>query len=324
MIDKIKSKLIKMYYVKNLTGHMGKVDIQDDKIICYVTKNAICKERNEVIYYLNLRGTTFYSEELKNKYDLNKPIYYIFDDITFDKELHLASGINTHVIIRNCTFKDCIEVIWCAEEITFENNTYYNAKPYYFNEKIFFGCKAKKLNFINEVFMDISTKNIEGQIYFGISARVDELNILNSDFCISGSKGKMLIEAKKTKVKDSIIKVDNMELKSDVIDMENSRISAYKEIIIDNKINNGLDNIDAHEILYNGNLISSNENGDLIISDETIELSKKRAQLISTLKTIRNLALKTNQEKINHIKEKLNSNSISKTLKLNRRMNTHE
>jgi len=312
MIDKIKYDLIRKYYAKNLTGHMGKVDIQDDKIICYVKKSAIHKERNEFIYYINLRGTTFYSEELKNKYDLNKPIYYIFDGITFNRELYLLSGINAHVIIRNCTFKDCIEVI-CPEEITFENNTYYNSKPYFFNEKIFFGCKAKKLNFIDDVFMNMSNK--KGEIYFGMSVKVKELNILNSDICISDSKGKMLIDDKKTKVKDSIIKVDNMELKSELINMENSRISIYKEIIIDNISNNGLDNIDAKEVLYNGILIKTDYN-DFIINDENINLSKKRLELINTLQNIKNLITSINSKKINQIEKNLESQSINKTLKI--------
>jgi len=220
MIEKITYNLMRKYYAKNLTGHMGKVEIKDDKIVCYVKKSAICKERNEFVYNIGLRGTTFYSEELKDKYNLNKPIYYIFDDITFNREFHLHSGTNAYVVIRNCTFNDAIEIIWCTEEITFENNMYNNNKPYYFSQKIFFGCKAKRLNFINDVFMDTSNKHINGQITFGISARVDELNILNSFLCISDHNGKIWVNAKATRIKDSIIDSPNIEIKSNVIDMK--------------------------------------------------------------------------------------------------------
>ena len=316
MIEKIKFNLIRRHYTKNLTDKIGKLEIKDDKIICYVKKSAICKERNEFFYNINLRGTTFYGEELKNKYNLNKPIYYIFDNITFNRKLYLLSGVNTHIIFRNCTFNDAIEIIWGAEEITFENNTYYNKKTYFFDKKLYFGCKTKKLNFINDVFMNMNNKNINEQIYFGISARVEELNILNSDICISDSKGKIMVDAKHTKIKDSIIRCPNIEIKSDIIEMKNSRITAYDEIIIDNKMNNELDNIDAKEILYNGILIQSDEDKDLIIDNETISLSNKRLELINVLESIKVLVKNNEAKKLKQIQDNLESQSINKILKL--------
>lgn len=320
MINKIKYNLLRNYYAKNLTGYMGKVKIKDDKIVCYVSKNALNKENNSIIHCIILRGTTCYSEELKNKYNLNKPIHYIIENMMFNKEFSLQAGCGTHVIIKNCTFNNIIDITWAAGEITFENNNYNNSNPFYFNNRLYFGCKAKKLNIINDVFMNAGHNNEIGQIAFGISAKVDELYISDSFIFTSDDEGKLLIDAKETQIKDSIIDCTNIELKSNVINMRNSRISAYDSIIIDNEMNNELDDIDAQEVLYNGLLIKAGNELRIDINDETLKIAKKRQELITLLNNIKNLVNRLNNEKLEKIKNSLETKEINKTLKLNKGM----
>ena len=68
-------------------------------------------------------------------YKLNKPVYYIFEDINFDSALRFNSSLS-YVIFRNCTFNKNIGILW-ADNLTFENNKYLDRHPIYFYGKCF-------------------------------------------------------------------------------------------------------------------------------------------------------------------------------------------
>ena len=188
---------------------------------------------------------------------------------------------------------------------------------YYYKEKIFFGCKARKLN-IKDVFMDTSSIYGHENIIFGISVKVDILNILNSFICINDDNGKLLINSKETYVKDSIIDAEKIEIISDMIDIKNSRITTKKEIIIENKQCNKLENIDAKKVLYNGILIQSQKNKIIDINEQTISISEKRSELINILNKIKNLTNQINDSRLNQIKNNLETKELSKILKLDK------
>lgn len=62
------------------------------------------------------------SRKLVEYFNLNKPVYYIFDGIIFDTAVNISS-LFSNIIFRNCTFNMGIICLF-ANNITFKNNKY--------------------------------------------------------------------------------------------------------------------------------------------------------------------------------------------------------
>lgn len=314
-IKQIRHEQLRKKYAKTLTGNMGRVEIESDRITCYITKSAMKTFKNETGHHIGLRGSTYYSDEFKNLYDINKPIYYIFENINFNFPFFLHSGVNAYVIIRNCTFNTIVEIIWCSEEIIFENNTYNNARLHSSNENMFFRCKSKKLKFINEVLMNTSDYQENNQISLKMNINVDEFNIFNSFIYTSDNNGCMKINAKKTQIRDSIIDCPSIEFKSNTIDIQDSCITADKQIIIDNENNDEIANIEAREVLYNGILITADKEETITINEQTVALSNGRMKLIDVLSNLKKSISDIYAGKSSDMNAIIETQSISKTLK---------
>lgn len=99
----MKNKIIRKILLMIITNNLGKVEETEDKIICHVKKHK-CKQ-NSYQFTIACHGQQDEYKELVEKYDLNKPIVYIIDNLEVkNKRVFIFGYDNVEVIIRNCAF----------------------------------------------------------------------------------------------------------------------------------------------------------------------------------------------------------------------------
>lgn len=303
--DVVKNKiysLTRKLYLKYEIGKLGKIKEEDDKFICYIAKIKNNKYSHNL--YLNILGIDNNSEIIK-ELNLNKPLYYVFENITFNTSLDINSRVN--LTFKNCTFNNRA-VITSKENVDFINNKFINKKDnyyYYFLEVL-----AKNANFIDNEFLneDRIVSNLEVAINMGIE---EVLNITNSKI---NTFADIIITSEKIIIDNSEIKSHRMELNAESIKSTNSIINA-KRLYVDNEQFDFEENIKSPYINYNGVIIKSNENEIIKIDKEKIKLMYARKQLIESLKKINEKCKEINSERIKYIKNSLNKQTINKVLK---------
>lgn len=92
-------KLSRKQALKILTGNLGRVIEKKDKIICYVDKE---NENKKIIELFNSKSNK--NLEISRLYEINKPIYYIFDSLNFNYTTNILGYDNVRVIMNNCNF----------------------------------------------------------------------------------------------------------------------------------------------------------------------------------------------------------------------------
>ena len=304
MLDKFKEleyKIARKKYLAQVIQKIGIIEETNYSIICHVTQELLEKNGKRVFYELQCSGmNTVYenSRKLVDYFQLNKPVYYIFDGICFDSVVNISS-LFSNIIFRNCTFNTGIRILF-ADNITFENNKYNcwtNFKDY---GNSFFFFFVKKLTIKNDQFInsyDLEYLNNN----FGFNIEVDTLDIDSSTICAE-SCGEINIKAKKTNIWNSNIKAPFIYFDSDSITLDrglletkegeiiygNSLLKAENGIIIENKDSNFCININSNRLvspctIYNGVELITNQEG---FKDE--ELKKKRLALVNTLTNVIN------------------------------------
>ena len=96
--------LIKREYAKRkITGHLGKTEEYEDRILCYIEK----KPKNN---HLKCHGIDDYSN-LAKKYKLDKPITYIFLCLDFnDEECVIEGDSDVNFFFNNCSFSEGLNI----------------------------------------------------------------------------------------------------------------------------------------------------------------------------------------------------------------------
>lgn len=90
--------------MKKLTCNLGEVLETEDKLICFV-KKLLKKDGYNYIY--NCYGIGDRNINLANKYNLNKQIVYVFEDIDFKRDNVFICGYDDPLIITN--YDDVLE-----------------------------------------------------------------------------------------------------------------------------------------------------------------------------------------------------------------------
>ena len=122
-------ELLRKYVAKRATGNLGKVEIYNDQIVCYVDGRKLKKKEKYIHRYMVIFKWIPSKEEIFKTYNLEKPVHYIIEDVDFDREINImASMKNCHVTFENCTFTGAVEIDF-ADHITLINNVY-NAQNY--------------------------------------------------------------------------------------------------------------------------------------------------------------------------------------------------
>ena len=101
--------IIRNYLKKQFTGNLGKVVEKDDALYCYVDKKK-CRRRRFFLDIMCL-GIKRCDKELAKRYNFDKKVYYIFNDINFKRnEVRLFGNENSEIIIKDCNFEYGLDI----------------------------------------------------------------------------------------------------------------------------------------------------------------------------------------------------------------------
>lgn len=299
-------KIIRYLIIKEHTKDLGKIEEHDDKIICYVNNKKLKKYKSSPYYEIYFKHIL--DKEIATSYKLNKPIYYIIEDMNFDRMLQFYSVPDTYIKFKNCSFNDAIRIIQ-ADNVIFENNKYLNKYYLYLFNKCFLEGRIQNLEFINEEFINCEKNKLRN--YFGINVEANNIKIINSQVNADERNGIISL-----KVKDNLI-IQDSEIFAPIIDIDSKNIQtkdsaliATEIVNIKNENNNEIANVQSKEIIYNG--LNINEEN---ITKENIELKIARKELMNKLRELKNSCNNINNTIINNVSNNLNEQSISRVLK---------
>ncbi|MBQ4263561.1 MAG: hypothetical protein IJB83_04920 [Bacilli bacterium] len=322
IVERIKEKnKIKKYneerqaYLKKHICNIGNIVEEKDKIICYVDQKSIDRYKgNKSIYKMRLNGMNQVTEGIKEtveKLQLNKPVYYIFDGIEFDADLVLSS-LWANIIFRNCKFDKNVGIIY-GDEITFENNKYLDHCPYYFYGTCFLTAdRISRITFVNDNFSNSDVGHHPTKFGMKIDAKLVEFINTNVN---AEHPGTINIKAERTRIENSEIKSNEIYFDSQNIDFTDSSIIAQNGVIIENANCDFVGNVQAPIIYYNGTDLADNTQETHNVNKYEATLKETRKNLIDKLKSLSNYCNQLNDNKLQAIKDKLNSQTIVKTLK---------
>lgn len=300
----IKQKLheIGRYYLKkSLTGNLGKVVEEQDRLVCYVKKSK-CKKEN-LSYTIACRGLRAANRTLAKQYNLDKPICYIIDDLEFKGNIVYIFGYdNCEVVIRNCHFDFNLN-IHVNGKCTLENS--------FIQALSYLSIGADELIIKNMDIKNLRHVKSNLKIYLGTD---EKLEIVDSYI---GRKGEYttvsIFSDKELSFDNAKIAGDNVEIEAKSIESSNTLISAKKEVKLKIDEFEKLD-ITSPTIVYNGDTFS--HNGKRILLEKVVDpVITKRLELIKTLKNIKNECEGTINSKIEQYESSLKEQPICKTLK---------
>lgn len=319
-------EIIRNYVARKATGNLGKVVINDDKIVCYVDGRKL-KKKEKYIHRYNLIFKCIPSkEEIFKTYNLEKPVHYIIKDTDFDMEIRIMSSTkNCHVTFENCTFTGAIEIDF-ADHITFINNIYeaQNYKNFwsiYKEGEFCISTRAKKgeinkLEFINDN-IDVDypetipvyratdkspkKKEIKNPIVeiwlYAKEIIMTNTDIVNAKSIVIGTD-RLLLNATNIRTQELEIDTKNFEYNYTAIESDIISVKA-------NKILCDYGNLKGNSIFVNDVEMDKN---NIRMDAETVKLQKERLELLSTLKKI-----ETHAEE--QISQELKKELLTKVLK---------
>ena len=299
---KVLYNITRPYAKKYLTGNLGKVIEDDEKITCYVKRSKIKKK--DYHYTIACFGIGEKQEKVAKVYKLNKPICYVIDGIDFKKnKVYIFGYNNCEVIIKNSNFglDLCIHVNGkCTLDNT--NITTFSYLSIGANDLVIKNMDSDKIRVISS----------ESNICFGADNRID---VIDSNI---GSQKKNInvsfIATKELNVVNSNIVGKKVECKSSTINADKK-----SSLIATDKVNLQTDtfdsiNINAPTIVLNGEEIS-NEKKSVVFKKITEPLALKRLELVNFLKKVKTQCENINSEKVLEYQEELNVQPVSKVLK---------
>ena len=320
-------KIARLKMLKIITGNLGDIIEEKDKFICKVSQKKLDrmykKDRNLT---LNLSGVNPASEEYVN-YKLDKPIYYIFDNITFSNRLRFYSNFNSKVTFRGCCFKKNIDIIRSTGEVKFERNSFCNQSSYEYDKSLFKSKYDRKTEIhemlygrgINKIIFEGNFRNLKSEAHpghYGIDIKANYVEIMESIVDIK-KPGVFFIRANHLKFDNACIKCNELYIDSKNIDSYDSSIVS-KNVIIDNENKDLINNIYANTIVYNNILLKDDNlldgNHDIVLSEvvvnvneELVEKQNLRMELINRLKSLQKKCEEIKQEELEQKEQELNN-----------------
>lgn len=298
--QRIDSKIKKI--LKDATGgnYIGTYEFQDDRIICHVDGKLLKKHMQEKEFlqeYKLVLGGLYRTEDetsinICTNCGLKKPIYYIIDGVKFDSHVETFSRDDAHILFRNCTFKKTIKINY-GNDIIFENNKYvyfYPIRAY----GIFLSCDEpiNNLKIINDNFAYMYEHNFAT---FGMKIKANNVEIKNT--IIEGTKLSLLdLECNNLVIENSNINCNEINIFSKNIELKDNTIQANNGFIMD------------EDTMY----MDFDQK-----TKEKEELESARANLINTLRILRD---KCNQDIEKEINEGINKLDKKSTKLKNKKM----
>ena len=239
--------LLRKYAMRIVTGHLGKVEETDEKLICYV-KARKCKQ-DRFRFTITCKGIGQQTKKIANAYNLNKPICYVIEGVNINsKRVNIFGLDNPEIIIKDCTFAfDLFGHIngKCIIENTFIRS--FSSLMFGANELI-----LKNMNIANQLHNSISL-----DINIGAG---DKLEIIDSNVGKIKEKTKVNISSDKT------IIIQNSKISGDVVNCKGRKITCDKKSSIESteKVKIKTEDFDKLKITspviyYNGNKIKADK-----------------------------------------------------------------
>ena len=296
------NKIARQLVLKKITNNLGKVEVTEDEIICYVKKHK-CK-RDSYTLDIPCHGQRKKYHDLVKKYDLDKPIVYVIEDMVVKyKKVFIFGYDDADIIIRNCKFLyDIYGRI--NGKCLFESNYVRTLYSFVFSAKELI---VKEMYLINH-FPASNSK-------YDISLEGDEkLQIEDSTIGKMNQKTNVhLYSQGETKLINSNVQSDDLSINSRIINSDNkSKMKSKRLTMINAEEYNNL-NITSDELNIDGNKVKTDKQG-LILSSIKDEKQLKRCKLINILNKIKEDCIKKKQELLSTYEEKINKEEICKVL----------
>ena len=298
---KVLYNITRPYAKRYLTGNLGKVVEEDEKITCYVKRSKIKKK--DYHYTIACFGIGEEQEKVAKAFKLNKPICYVIDSIDLKKhKVYIFGYNNCEVIIKNCNFG--LVHIHVNGKCTLDNTniTTFSYLSIGANELVIKNMDSEQIRVVSS----------ESNIGFGAN---DKIDVIDSN--VGNKKKNIKVSFTATNglnIANSSITGKEVECESSVINVdESSSLTATDKVALKANDFNPI-NINAPIIVLNGEEIA-NEKETVVFKKITDPLLLKRLELVNLLKRVKNECESINSEKVSEYKEELDVQSISKVLK---------
>ena len=278
--------------LRSITGNMGRVVENEDEIICYVKRKKVGKD---CIFLNGCRS--FDNGNTARKYDIDKPIHYIFDGLKCSSDIYGYDGIKLD--FRNCYFKYC-SYISLVGDCEFENCT--------FASSLFYDIYADDITIKSS-----SISVLAGYNRFHVAA-IYKLSLIYVDGIgghFSKNRSVYFSSGKEILFKDTNIDCLDISIAAEKLVSINSNLRARRTANIESNEISGLV-VDSPNIICNDINVSS---GKMCLNKENTLLDRKREDLINVLKEIRDKCKDINELKVKEASEKIQGRPISKVLK---------
>lgn len=331
---KIKDKA-RMRIINETTHNIGKIEIKDNEIYCYVDLDKFKKKNGYFPDDITLYGFLEHKwgKELLEMYDLDdKKINYIISGAFFNAGLEIRSYGKCCLLFENCKFKTFIEITH-GDEFIFKNNEYiatefpivdmYKNKFYMYTGDIYTGSvdEINSIKFINDkvkIDSDFPTRigehvfrkpNIESRLEL-VAKNVEFVNTSFSDISDINIRCNNLL------MRNSGVEAQEMEITADKIDNDGSNIIMVENAIIEDKNEdyNIVSDIWYDILFFNGVQLSNNMD-DSLVDKNSYELQKERVNLVDALRLVYNKCNNDIDEKTEEIRNDMKQNSIGRVLK---------
>lgn len=296
-LEKILNKIFICYtrndFFKGANNKLGKCVIEEDRIVCKINNKKLRKKFNKSpFYHFDLNGILINenNKQLCRLCNIDKMIYYVIENMDFDKAIQFSSRGNCQVLFKNCTFNKEISIYY-GNDIIFSNNKYYDYEGHYFCGHSFFNVisMVKSLKIINDNLFNSIDDNEQSVLplpKFGLNIKAKNLEIINSNIK-SNKPGDISIYTNNLVIDSSTISSNQIFIDACNIDYKSSLIESSEGIIIDNENNNNLYNIFSKTIIYNGVEIQKGE--EEIPNKKQEEKSEIRNRYLKLLQHLKNI-----------------------------------
>lgn len=301
----------KYLFKRKITGNLGEIVETEDKIFVFVDKKKI-KKRNK-LFGIICSGIKDKDKEKARKYDLDKPICYIFKNLEISNPIEVYGKNNCEIIIGNCKFNvdkfylntngRCSIIDTTVEQSGRENSTTIsiNARELLLKNTIIHNDPNIEFNNINiyaDKKIEISNSSIDGN---------------DSKVFITTCTGKL--EIYKSKIKSLVIEIATKSL----ISSRKSCLEAKSWVSIIAPIFYEI-SINSPEIKSN-NSTFENITTPVILkreakekTQERTEKKQKRLELLRYLNSLKDIALENIQKERIKVTHELSNKPITKVL----------
>lgn len=285
------TNIVRNFYKGYLVGNLGKVVEEEDKLICYVDKNKIKEEKYN--YTIYCYGINEKDKELAKIYNLDKPVHYVIEGITLkDKKVYIYNFHNDdcNITIKNCDFDwGCSIAANC--DCTIDSTHIREFHLLMIDTK---NLTIKNMDLTNELAIAGSDLSIR-------LGATENINLINSNIGKEKERTKVsMISYKNIKLTNSTVNGNEVECESkDIITNDNSSLNGTDKVKIKS------DNIDrisisSNTIVYNDKVLEQEEKKEVIIEKKDDDLTNKRLELISLLRSLKDTCENTAIGEIKH------------------------